>query len=179
MTRAGIMIASRMNLLLMGVTASGKSTVGRLLAERLGWTFHDGDDYHPAANVDKMSKGIPLTDDDRLPWLDALNAIMRRHEQEGTHAIVASSALKQTYRERLARGLQPPVVVFLKGDPEMLQARLDARTDHFMPRTMLPSQLAALEEPHGAVVVDAGLSPETIAALVIERLGLTRDGRPA
>jgi gluconokinase len=157
-------------LLLMGVTASGKSTVGRLLAERLGWAFHDGDDYHPAANVEKMSRGIPLTDDDRLPWLDALNAVMRGHEQEGTSAIVASSALKAAYRQRLGQGVVHLVTVFLKGEPEILQARLDARRDHFMPATMLPSQLAALEEPADAIVVDAGLSPETIVGLIAERL---------
>jgi gluconokinase len=159
-----------MIVLLMGVTASGKSTVGRLLADRLGWTFYDGDDYHPPANVAKMSRGIPLTDEDRLPWLDTLNGIMRRHEQEQTSAIVASSALKASYRERLARDVSSLVVVFLKGEPEILQARLDARRDHFMPRTMLPSQLAALEEPKDAIVVDAGLSPETIVGLLIERL---------
>jgi gluconokinase len=97
---------------------------------------------------------------------------MREHEQQHTSAIVASSALKESYRERLARGLGSLVIVFLKGEPQILQARLDARRDHFMPRTMLPSQLAALEEPHGAVVVDAGLSPETIVGLIVERLGL-------
>ena len=161
-----------MVVLLMGVTASGKSTVGKLLADRLGWAFHDGDDYHPAANVEKMSRGIPLTDDDRLPWLDALNAVMRRHEAEGTSAIVASSALKAVYRERLARDVSGLVVVFLKGEPEILQARLDARKDHFMPRTMLPSQLASLEEPSDAIVVDAGLSPETIVGLIAERLAV-------
>jgi gluconokinase len=159
-----------MIVLLMGVTASGKSTVGKLLAARLGWAFHDGDDYHPAANVEKMSRGIPLTDADRGPWLDALNGVMRRHEAEGTSAIVASSALKAAYRERLAQGVPDLVVVFLKGEPEILQARLDARKDHFMPRTMLPSQLAALEEPADAIVVDAGLSPETIAGLIADRL---------
>jgi gluconokinase len=161
-----------MIVLLMGVTASGKSTVGKLLADRLGWAFHDGDDYHPAANVEKMSRGIPLTDEDRIPWLDALNAVMRRHEAEGTSAIVASSALKAAYRERLSRDVAGLVVVFLKGEPEILQARLDARKDHFMPRTMLPSQLEALEEPSDAIVVDAGLSPETIVGLLAERLAV-------
>jgi gluconokinase len=159
-----------MIVLLMGVTASGKSTVGKLLASRLGWTFHDGDDYHPKANVEKMSRGIPLTDDDRWPWLDALNAVMRQHDADGTSAIVASSALKEAYRERLGRGVPGLVTIFLKGEPEILQARLDARKDHFMPRTMLPSQLAALEEPEDAIVVDAGLSPETIVGLIAERL---------
>jgi len=119
-----------------------------------------------------MSHGIPLTDADREPWLDRLNAVMRDHEHNGTSAIVASSALKQAYRDRLSRGITPPVVVFLKGEPEVLQARLDARKDHFMPKSMLPSQLAALEEPADAVVVDAGLSPETIAGLIVDRLGL-------
>jgi gluconokinase len=163
-----------MIVLLMGVTASGKSTVGKLLAERLGWAFHDGDDYHPAANVEKMSRGIPLTDADRLPWLDALNGVMQRHQAEGTSAIVASSALKNAYRERLAQSVRDLVVVYLKGEPEILQARLDARTDHFMPRTMLPSQLAALEEPADAIVVDAGLSPETIVGLIADRLAVRR-----
>jgi gluconokinase len=165
-----------MNLLLMGVTASGKSTVGKLLARRLGWSFHDGDDYHPASNVEKMSRGVPLTDEDRKPWLDTLNAVMRRHQQEGTHTILASSALKETYRKRLVQGLDPPpVFVFLKGDPEVLQARLDARRDHFMPATMLPSQLEALEEPRDALVVDAALSPATIVDLIVNRLGLDTD----
>jgi gluconokinase len=163
-----------MIVLLMGVTASGKSTVGKLLAGRLGWAFHDGDDYHPPSNVDKMSRGIPLTDADRLPWLDALNAVMRRHDDEGTSAIIASSALKAAYRARLSQGVPGLVVVFLKGEPEILQARLDARQDHFMPRTMLPSQLAALEEPADAIVVDAGLSPETIVGLLVERLAVAR-----
>lgn len=159
-----------MIVLLMGVTASGKSTVGKMLASRLGWTFHDGDDYHPKANVEKMSRGIPLSDADRMPWLDALNGVMRKHDAEGTSAIVASSALKAAYRERLSAGVPDLVTVFLKGEPEILQARLDARTDHFMPRTMLPSQLAALEEPTDAIVVDAGLSPETIVELIEDRL---------
>ena len=103
-------------------------------------------------------------------WLDALNAVMRQHDADGTSAIVASSALKEAYRERLGRGVPGLVTIFLKGEPEILQARLDARKDHFMPRTMLPSQLAALEEPEDAIVVDAGLSPETIVGLIAERL---------
>jgi gluconokinase len=163
-----------MNVLIMGVTASGKSTVGKILAERLGWAFYDGDDYHPASNVEKMSRGTPLTDEDREPWLDALNRLMREHDEQGTNAIIASSALKQAYRDRLARGITPPIVVFLKTDPAILQARLDARKDHFMPRTMLPSQLATLEEPADAIVVDAGSSPERIASLIIDRLGIGR-----
>jgi gluconokinase len=159
-----------MQLLLMGVTASGKSTVGHLLAQRLGWPFFDGDDYHPPANVEKMSHGIPLTDDDRAPWLAALHRLMADHEQRGQSAIVACSALKARYRAVLADGLLTLRLVYLKGDPATLQDRLDHRVGHFMPKTMLPSQMAALEEPEGAFIVDAALTPEEIAEQIINRV---------
>jgi gluconokinase len=157
-----------MLLLLMGVTASGKSTVGRILAERLGWPFFDGDDFHPPANIEKMSHGIPLTDEDRAPWLATLHQVLADHEHRGASAIVASSALKQHYRDILLEGLHTVRVVYLKGDPATLQARLDHRVGHFMPKTMLPSQMAALEEPADAFVVDAGQTPEAIAEKIID-----------
>jgi gluconokinase len=157
-----------MLLLLMGVTASGKSTVGRILAERLGWPFFDGDDFHPPANIEKMSHGIPLTDEDRAPWLAALHQVLADHEQRGVSAIVASSALKERYRHVLLDGLHTVRLVYLKGDPAVLQARLDSRVGHFMPKTMLPSQMAALEEPADAFVADAGQTPEAIAEKIID-----------
>jgi len=157
-----------MNLVVMGVTASGKSTIGRRSAARLGWPFYDADDFHPPANVAKMSRGEPLTDDDRTPWLEALHRLMADHEQAGRHAIVACSALKASYRAVLERGLASVRFVYLKGDPEVLQARLDHRKGHFMPKTMLPSQLAALEEPKDALTLDASRPPQELVERVAE-----------
>ena len=162
-----------MVLLLMGVTASGKTTVGHLLRDQLGWPFYDGDDFHPPANIEKMSKGIPLTDDDRRPWLESLHQIMKDAEAAGTSAIVASSALKEAYRQILSDGLRTLRIVYLKGDPATLQARLDHRVGHFMPKTMLPSQMAALEEPKDAIVVNAGQPPNVIVQQILDALRLS------
>jgi gluconokinase len=161
-----------MLLLLMGVTASGKTTVGHLLAEHLGWPFYDGDDFHPAANVEKMRHGIPLTDEDRAPWLAALHGLLADAEQRGDSAILACSALKAAYRRVLSEGLHTLRVVFLKGDPATLQERLDHRVGHFMPRTMLPSQMAALEEPTeaGVIVVNAGQPPDVIVQQILNAI---------
>ena|SRR5690349_2408325 len=163
-----------MLLLLMGVTASGKTTVGKLLADRLGWPFYDGDDFHPAANVEKMAHGIPLTDDDRAPWLAALHQVMAETEQRGESAIIGCSALKAAYRRVLSDGLHTLRIVFLHGDPEVLQARLDHRVGHFMPRTMLPSQMAALEEPTepGVITVNAANPPDVIVQQILNALQL-------
>jgi gluconokinase len=162
-----------MVLLLMGVTASGKTTVGHLLRDQLGWPFYDGDDFHPPANIEKMSKGIPLTDDDRRPWLASLHRVMADAEAAGTSAIVASSALKEAYRQILSDGLRTLRIVYLKGDPATLQARLDHRVGHFMPKTMLPSQMAALEEPKDAIVVNAGQPPNVIVQQILDALKLS------
>jgi gluconokinase len=162
-----------MVLLLMGVTASGKTTVGHLLRDQLGWPFYDGDDFHPPANIAKMSKGIPLTDDDRRPWLESLHKVMADAEAAGTSAIVASSALKEAYRQILSGGLRTLRIVYLKGDPATLQERLDHRVGHFMPKTMLPSQMAALEEPKDAIVVNAGQPPNVIVQQILDALKLS------
>ncbi len=161
-----------MLLLLMGVTASGKTTVGRLLADKLGWPFYDGDDFHPPANVEKMSHGIPLTDDDRAPWLARLHQLLADAEARGESVILGASALKEAYRRVLSEGLHSLRVVYLKGDPATLQARLDHRVGHFMPRTMLPSQMAALEEPSDAIVVNAALPPDVLTQQVLSALKL-------
>jgi gluconokinase len=161
-----------MLLLLMGVTASGKTTVGRLLAERLGWPFHDGDDFHPPANVEKMRHGVPLTDADRAPWLDTLHRLLAAAEARGESIILGCSALKAAYRDVLGAGLHTLRIVYLKGDPATLQDRLDKRVGHFMPRTMLPSQMAALEEPTDpdTIVVNAAQPPDVIVQQIVDAL---------
>lgn len=163
----------------MGVTASGKTTVGQRLARKVGWPFYDADEFHPPANIAKMSRGEPLTDDDREPWLGALHALIAQHSGDGPSAVVACSALKERYRRTL-RGALPDVhFVYLKGDPEMLQSRLSNRHGHFMPSTMLPSQLAALEEPRDALVINAGRPVSTQIRQILTAFALVPAVRPA
>lgn len=155
----------------MGVSGSGKTKVGSLLAQQLGWEFADGDDYHPAANVEKMRNGVPLTDADRAPWLDALCSLIADWIIKGTSAVLACSALKQAYREKL-RVDQQVRVVYLKANPELLAQRLLERRGHYMKKEMLESQLATLEEPEDAVRVDAARTPEKIVPEIRRHLGL-------
>ena len=155
----------------MGVSGSGKTTVGQLLTSELGWEFADGDDYHPAANVEKMRNGIPLTDADRGPWLETLRGLIAGWVLAGKNTVLACSALKRAYRERLRIGTEVQVV-YLRGTPELLKQRLRARAGHFMTERMLESQLAALEEPEDAVVVDVDSAPARIVAEILARLGL-------
>ena len=158
-----------MVILLMGVSGAGKTTVGKLLASQLVWEFADGDDYHPAANLEKMRNGIPLTDADRAPWLEILRSMIGDWIAAGKSAVLACSVLKRAYRERLQVG--PEVrVVYLKGDEPLLQRRMRARHGHFMTERMLASQLATLEEPEDAVVLDVGQSAEEIVAEIQRRL---------
>jgi gluconokinase len=160
-------------ILLMGVSGSGKTTVGQLLASQLGWEFADGDDYHPAANVEKMRNGIPLTDADRAPWLETLRALIAGWIAARKNAVLACSALKRAYRESLRVG--PEVqAVYLRGTPQLLRQRLHARVGHFMTERMLESQLAALEEPEDSVVVDVDWAPARIAGEILARLGLKK-----
>jgi gluconokinase len=148
--------------LLMGVSGAGKTSVGTMLAAQLGWEFADADDYHPAANVEKMRHGIPLTDADREPWLESLRALIVAWMTAGKDAVLACSALKQTYRERLTAGA-PVLLVYLKADRELLRERLLLRRGHYMKEGMLESQIVTLEEPQNAVVVDARGTVEDIA----------------
>ena len=145
-----------MIVVVMGVSGCGKTTVGRALADALGWPFHDADDFHPEGNVAKMAAGEALTDDDRQPWLDRLAAAMRAAQAGGGNAVLACSALKQAYRDRLApRAIAGQVrFAYLKGDEATIAARIASRRHRYMPPTLLASQFAALEEPRGAIVVD-------------------------
>ena len=153
----------------MGVAGSGKTTIGKLLAERLGWQFFDADDYHPAANVAKMAQGIPLQDADRWPWLRVLAGLVEGCLAEGRGAVLACSALKRAYRERLQVDAGRVRFVYLKGDHALLWQRLQQRQGHYMRAEMLRSQFAALEEPEDAWVVDAAQPEEEIVQDIIER----------
>jgi len=154
-----------MIIILMGVSGAGKTTVGQLLASQLGWEFADADDYHSATNIEKMRSGISLTDADRAPWLATLRSLIAGWLTSGKNAVLACSALKRKYRENLQ--LTPQVkFVYLKGSPSLLHQRLHCRLGHFMTEQMLASQLAALEEPDHAVVVDVDASPAENAAKI-------------
>lgn len=154
----------------MGVAGSGKTTIGKQLAERLGWPFFDADDFHPAANVAKMSRGVPLNDEDRAGWLAALADLLRRRAAEGGSAVLACSALKQRYRDRLRIETAPVRFVYLKGSLALLQERLAARRDHFMKADMLTSQFATLEEPRDALAVDVADPPDRIVDFIQQSL---------
>ena len=159
-----------MIIILMGVSGSGKTTIGERLAQALGWPFYDGDQFHPPANVAKMQQGMPLTDEDRWPWLHALRTHIETWVQQGMSAVLACSALKQAYREYLIIDEAEVKLVYLKGDYDLIQERLAQRRGHFMPPGLLASQFAALEEPEQGVVVDIVHPPETIVALIRAQL---------
>jgi gluconokinase len=159
-----------MILVVMGVTGAGKTTVGRLIAERLGARFADADDYHPAENVAKMRAGIPLDDADRAPWLARLNGLLREADAKGESLVLACSALKDAYRERLAQGVAGLRLVLLDGTREMLASRLAGRTGHYMNPALLDSQLATLERPDDAIVVWIDASPEELASRALAAL---------
>jgi len=161
-------------LVVMGVSGSGKSTIGSLLAARLAWQFADGDRFHPAANIDKMRKGIALTDEDRWPWLSAIAAWIERTRRAGGHGIVACSALKRRYREVLLDGHGDVRLVYLKGEETLIARRIAARHEHFMPASLLHSQFAALEEPgpdENPLTVSIEPQPAEIVAGILAALG--------
>lgn len=154
-------------IILMGITGAGKTTIGRLLAAELGWQFFDGDDFHPPGNIAKMFSGIPLTDADREPWLAALNNILREHSHAENGVVMACSALKASYRDRLIEGVESVIFIYLKADEDVLARRLAQRTNHFMPANLLYTQLDILEEPTGAFELDASLSPTQLVSDII------------
>jgi gluconokinase len=161
-----------MVIIVMGVTGAGKTTVGRRLAETLGWRFHDADDFHPEANKAKMNAGVPLTDDDRWPWLRALRAVIEQALADGAGAVVTCSALKRAYRDVLSGGLDGVRYVHLTGDSRILAKRLAGRRGHFMNPALLDSQLATLEVPEDALDVDLALPPDEQVAVIRAALRL-------
>ncbi len=161
-----------MILVLMGVSGIGKTTVGRMLAERTGWVFEDADDYHSEANRRKMASGVPLTDADRLPWLRALHDRMVEHLAARESAVLACSALRAMAREELARGLTPGQMRFalLYAPPALIEQRIHARQHQYMNPNLLPSQLATLEEPADAWRISVEGEPEQAVEEIVLRL---------
>ena len=156
----------------MGVYGAGKTTVGKLLALDLGWIFYEGDDLHPRSNVVKMAQGIPLTDEDRQPWLDRIRLLIDDLVSRGESGVIASSALKQAYRDQLVGDEDDVKLVYLKGEFPLIMARLEDRQDHFMKGGLLESQFRAIEEPEYVVTLDVTSDPKVIVAAVKQALGL-------
>ncbi len=156
----------------MGVSGAGKTTVGQRLADALGWDFADGDDFHPDANVEKMRRGVPLTDADRWPWLRAIRAFIEERLATDEPAVVACSALKAAYREVLLDGNDGAQIVYLKGSYALLRRRMEARTDHFFDAEMLDSQFEALEEPgpEAALTVSVDAPPDAIVRTICREM---------
>jgi gluconokinase len=148
--------------IVMGVSGSGKTTIGAALATSLGWPYLDADDYHPAANVAKMAAGTALQDEDRWPWLEKLNLVLK----EKSSAVLGCSALKEAYRQRLTAGLKDFRIVYLRGGFELLSERAAERKHRFMPASLLKSQFETLEPPRGAIEVDVAQPVETCVAAI-------------
>ncbi|MGB5699627.1 gluconokinase [Muriicola sp.] len=154
---------------IMGVSGCGKSTIGRMLADTLSLPFFDGDDYHPEKNIQKMSEGEPLNDEDRYSWLKALNTLALAHRNKG--GVIACSALKESYRDILEKGVAPkPVWVYLEGSYEYILRRLTQRREHFMPSTLLRSQFDILEPPKNAIRVSVELEPSQIIKDILKNI---------
>ena len=156
--------------MITGVSGAGKSSVGRALADRLGWTFHDADDLHPAENVEKMRRGLALDDGDRAPWLDRVRQVIAAAAAAEQHAVVACSALKARYRAVLSEGVEGVRWVHLTAPPGVLRERLTSRRAHFMPAALLESQLRDLEPPADALVLDARLPVGALVDRIVAAL---------
>jgi gluconokinase len=158
-------------IVVMGVSGCGKSFIGDRLAQALGGVFADADDFHPSANIEKMANGIPLTDTDRWPWLDVLREQIVSHRSRTACYVLACSALKQRYRDRLRGEDLPEILIFvyLKGSKELILQRMEQR-DHFMPPALLDSQFNTLEEPREAIAVDIELSPDDIVRMILDHV---------
>jgi gluconokinase len=160
-----------MIIVLMGVTGSGKTTVGKLLARQLGWSFFEGDDFHSPENVKKLRRGEPLSDEDRKPWLEAIRETIRAAIDRGENAVIACSALKESYRKVLQISGQVSFV-YLKASVALIQERLKNRVGHFMNPNLIESQFDTLEEPKGTLQVDAHSPPDAIVQLIRSKLSV-------
>lgn len=166
-------------LIVMGVSGSGKSTIADQLAKQIGWSYEDGDKFHPASNVAKMKAGHPLTDEDRWPWLRAIAAEIDRVCQAGEHVVIACSALKRVYRDILVHGRNDVRIVYLNGAQQLIADRLAKRKGHFMPPDLLPSQFRTLEPPgddEDPVTASIDASVEAIVGDIVHQLGITSGG---
>jgi gluconokinase len=160
-----------MVVLVMGVSGSGKTTIGESLAQALGWKYLDADDFHPKANVDKMAAGIPLDDADRRPWLERINLELRAADAQKQSLVLGCSALKQAYRDLLRQGIGDFRTVYLKGSHALIQSRVESRRHRYMPASLLKSQFATLEEPRDALIVDISGTADEAVAEIRSRLG--------
>jgi gluconokinase len=165
-----------LRIVLMGVSGCGKTTVGRALADALGCRFYDGDDFQPEENVAKMAGGIPLTDADRWPWLERLHALLREHAQRDRTVVLACSALKRGYRERLCAGVHGVRIVHLQGDFDLIYARMQERPGHYMKPDLLLSQFETLEPPapEEALILDIAEPVETVVRRIRDAIGEAR-----
>jgi len=154
--------------IVMGVSGCGKSSVGKALAENLGWDFYDADDFHPPANVAKMASGIPLDDSDRAPWLDSLHNLISSSLKADSPGVLACSALKERYRQQLTGNDDAVQIVHLKGSYDLIWSRMEIRTDHYMKPHMLKSQFETLEEPTNALTIDISMSLDEIVQEILE-----------
>jgi gluconokinase len=157
-------------IILMGVSGSGKTTVGKALAHKLGWGFYDADDFHSELNIEKMKAGIPLTDDDRKSWLVDLNRLISTSLKKKQPGVLACSALKESYRQIILANNPGTQIVFLKGNYDLIHSRIDNRPEHFMKQAMLQSQFDALEEPKNTLTVDVSTSVEEIVKTIVNEL---------
>ena len=156
--------------IVMGVSGCGKTSVGKSLARSLGWDFYDADDFHPPANVAKMANGIPLDDSDRAPWLATLHDLISSSLKADKPGVLACSALKERYRQRLMDGNEGVQLIYLKGSYDLIWSRMEKRTDHYMKPHMLKSQFVTLEEPMNALTMDVSISVDDIVQEIMKHM---------